>query len=157
MAPTLHPPYAGGLDTDALFRPPAPEWQRFAACRGSEPALFHGTPAAHRRAQFLCRRCPVAEIYTQVSIRALKAIHTATHPGATNSPHRSADHDDDPERTDDAEELLDALDTEAAEEHDDEPSDLPMPIEDNFADGQPVAPADGHDHGQGPSERPDGG
>ena len=58
------------------------------------------------------------QIYTQVSIRALKAIHTATHPGATNQPRHSADHDEDPERTDATEELLDTLDAEAAEEHD---------------------------------------
>ena len=62
MAPTLHPPCDGGLDTDALFRPPAPEWQRSAACRGSDPTLFHGTPSGHRRAQLLCRRCSVADI-----------------------------------------------------------------------------------------------
>ena len=62
MAPTLHPPCDGGLALDALFRPPGPEWQGSAACRGSDPTLFHGTPAAHRRAQLLCRRCPVAEI-----------------------------------------------------------------------------------------------
>lgn len=62
MAPTLHPPCDGGLALDARFRPPAPEWQRSAACRGSDPALFHGSPAAHRRAQLLCRRCGVASI-----------------------------------------------------------------------------------------------
>ncbi|MDQ6727829.1 MAG: WhiB family transcriptional regulator [Actinomycetota bacterium] len=62
MAPTLHPPCDGGLAPNVRFRPPAPEWQRFAACRGSDPALFHGTPATHRKAQLLCRRCPVAEI-----------------------------------------------------------------------------------------------
>ncbi len=56
------------------------------------------------------------QIYTQVSIRALKAIHTATHPGAANRPHRSTDPDVDPERT---EELLDTLDAEAIAEHDD--------------------------------------
>ncbi|MGH9156978.1 MAG: WhiB family transcriptional regulator [Acidimicrobiales bacterium] len=62
VARTLHPPCDGGLDTNASFRPTAPEWQRFAACRGSDPALFHGTPTAHRQAQLLCRRCPVSEI-----------------------------------------------------------------------------------------------
>ena len=30
------------------------------------------------------------QVYTHVSIRALQAVHTATHPGATNSRHRSA-------------------------------------------------------------------
>jgi integrase/recombinase XerD len=32
------------------------------------------------------------QIYAQVSIRALQAVHEATHPGATNSRHRSARH-----------------------------------------------------------------
>jgi len=59
---TLHPPRDGGLALNAPVRPPAPEWQRFAACRGSDPTLFHGTAAAHRQAQVLCRRCPVSEI-----------------------------------------------------------------------------------------------
>ncbi len=62
MAPTLHPPCDGGLAPNASFRPPKPEWWRSAACRGSDPALFHGTAAAHRQAQLLCLRCPVAEI-----------------------------------------------------------------------------------------------
>ncbi len=57
------------------------------------------------------------QIYTQVSIRALKAIHTATHPGATNQPCHSAEDDHDPERTHATEELLDTLDAEAIEEH----------------------------------------
>ena len=51
--------------------------------------------------------------------RALNAIHTATHPEATNQPRHSADHDEDPERTDATEELLDTLDAEAIEEHTD--------------------------------------
>ena len=62
MAPTLHPPCDGGLALNASFPPPKPEWWRSAACRGSEPDFFHGTPATHRQAQLLCRRCPVAEI-----------------------------------------------------------------------------------------------
>ena len=62
VAPTLHPPCDGGLGGHASFRPNAPEWWRSAACRGSDPTLFHGTPAAHRQAQALCRRCPVSEI-----------------------------------------------------------------------------------------------
>ncbi len=49
------------------------------------------------------------QVYTQVSIRALKAIHTATHPGAANR----CTEPDDPERTDAAEELLDVFDHEA--------------------------------------------
>jgi integrase/recombinase XerD len=32
------------------------------------------------------------QIYTQVSIRALQAVHEATHPGATNTRHRSIGH-----------------------------------------------------------------
>jgi integrase/recombinase XerD len=32
------------------------------------------------------------QIYTQVSIRALQAVHSATHPGATNARHRSIGH-----------------------------------------------------------------
>jgi integrase/recombinase XerD len=32
------------------------------------------------------------QIYTQVSIRALQAVHAATHPGATNTRHRSVNH-----------------------------------------------------------------
>jgi integrase/recombinase XerD len=32
------------------------------------------------------------QIYAQVSIRALQAVHAATHPGATNTRHRSANH-----------------------------------------------------------------
>ena len=62
MAPTLHPPCDGGLGGNASFRPPVPDWQRVAACRGSDPSLFHGTPTGHHRAQLVCRRCPVAEI-----------------------------------------------------------------------------------------------
>jgi len=55
------------------------------------------------------------QIYTQVSIRALKAIHTATHPGATNQPRHS---EPDADRTGATEELLDVLDAEANDEHD---------------------------------------
>jgi integrase/recombinase XerD len=32
------------------------------------------------------------QIYTQVSIRTLQAVHSATHPGATNTRHRSVAH-----------------------------------------------------------------
>lgn len=63
------------------------------------------------------------QVYTQVSIRALKAIHTATHPGATNERHRSPVEPDHPvlgpptaEPAVEAAQLLDALDAEAAEE-----------------------------------------
>lgn len=67
-------------------------------------------------------------IYTQVAINALKAIHDATHPGATNQPHR---HDlDHPTMRASAAELLGQLDNEADEEarddeaHDDDGEDL---------------------------------
>ncbi len=65
MASTLHPPCGGGLALSAPLRPPKPdkpEWWRSAACRGSDPAIFHSTPVAHRQAQAVCRRCPVADI-----------------------------------------------------------------------------------------------
>ena len=55
------------------------------------------------------------EIYTQVSIRMLKDIHTATHPGAVlkkTKAKRNPEDDDKPE----AEELLDLLVREADEE-----------------------------------------
>ncbi len=61
-ARTLHPPCDGGLAPNASFQPPRPEWWRSAACRGSDPGLFHSTPADHRQAQGVCRRCGVAEI-----------------------------------------------------------------------------------------------
>ena len=53
------------------------------------------------------------EIYTQVSIRLLKSIHTATHPGRMAE---TGQHGLDPEPT--AEDLLEALDREAEEEGD---------------------------------------
>jgi integrase/recombinase XerD len=53
------------------------------------------------------------EIYTQVSIRLLKSIHTATHPGRMAE---TGQHGLDPEPT--AEDLLEALDREAEEEDD---------------------------------------
>ncbi|MGA7447527.1 MAG: tyrosine-type recombinase/integrase [Terriglobales bacterium] len=55
------------------------------------------------------------EIYTHVSIRALKQVHTATHPGAAlDHEHKqpAADAADDPAK----EELFAALDAEAEEE-----------------------------------------
>jgi integrase/recombinase XerD len=55
------------------------------------------------------------EIYTRVSILALKAIHDACHPAATNTRHRNNHEGDD----DAAGELLDAL----AAEHDDSADD----------------------------------
>lgn len=70
------------------------------------------------------------EIYTHVSIDALKAIHTTCHPGATNTRHRSPRPDPPPtarphtERPDTANKdtvgLLAALQGEATEEHQDQ-------------------------------------
>jgi integrase/recombinase XerD len=57
------------------------------------------------------------QIYTQVSIRKLKDIHDATHPGARPATRRSATEDHDPEAGARAD-LLDALDAEAQEEDD---------------------------------------
>jgi len=69
----------------ALSRPPVPECQRSAACRGTDPTLFHGTAAAHRRAPLLCRRCPVAEIQTGLGVTAdggVPVFHRAYDGGA---------------------------------------------------------------------------
>jgi integrase/recombinase XerD len=61
------------------------------------------------------------QIYAQVSIRALQAVHAATHPGATNTRHRSPNHPalDNTIRHDDGDvdELLAALDLEGEEEN----------------------------------------
>lgn len=67
------------------------------------------------------------QIYAQVSIRALQAVHEATHPGATNTRHRSPNHpsltipgDGDGDGDGDGEiveELLSALDQEQEEEN----------------------------------------
>ena len=52
-------------------------------------------------------------VYTQVSIRKLKQIHTATHPGATlESTTPAATHEEEQQRAD----LLQALENEAAED-----------------------------------------
>ncbi len=65
------------------------------------------------------------QIYTQVSIRALQAVHSATHPGATNTRHRSishpslqipGDHDHD-QVGGDLQQLFVALETEESEEN----------------------------------------
>jgi integrase/recombinase XerD len=62
------------------------------------------------------------QIYTQVSIRTLQAVHSATHPGATNTRHRSVAHPslrfpDDTDGDGDFEGLLAVLDTEEEEEN----------------------------------------
>lgn len=57
------------------------------------------------------------QIYTQVSIRKLKEIHDARHPGARPASRRIAAEDHDPEAGARAD-LLDALDVEAQEEDD---------------------------------------
>ncbi len=117
------------------------------------------------------------QIYTQVSIEALKAVHTACHPGATLARHRSPAPTSQPEApperagagADEAEELADVLDVEAAEEHDDGehdgepndlPNDLPVPVDDrhdHLDDDRSGAQADGPGHGRGQPERPHGG
>ncbi len=91
------------------------------------------------------------QIYAQVSIRALQAVHSATHPGATNTRHRSPNHpaldnqvrhvDD---RDDDVEELLAVLETEREEENR-PPSGSP--------NGQPAAGSH-HDCDRGLAARP---
>jgi integrase/recombinase XerD len=61
------------------------------------------------------------QIYTQVSIRKLKEIHTATHPGKVRTarvPESAAEAVQEPEAT--AEDVLAALAAEAAEEDHDE-------------------------------------
>ncbi len=62
-------------------------------------------------------RLDTTQIYAQVTIRALQAIHAATHPAAGNEPRqqRDGDHHDDARRVA-AAELLAALDDEAADE-----------------------------------------
>ena len=61
------------------------------------------------------------QIYTQVSIRALQAVHAATHPGATNTRHRTgtSDLDDDGETGGDGDvvELFSALEEEIQQEN----------------------------------------
>ena len=65
------------------------------------------------------------QIYTQVSIRALQAVHSATHPGATNRRHRSVNHPsfripddhDDGEVGGDLQQLFVALEIEESEEN----------------------------------------
>jgi integrase/recombinase XerD len=70
------------------------------------------------------------QIYTQVSVRALQAVHAATHPAAANTPHGQRDGDQRPghdgagERKIAASELLAALDEENSEENR-EPGDGP--------------------------------
>jgi len=57
------------------------------------------------------------QIYTQVSLRQLRAIHAATHPAAANAPHRARGaRDDRPGAAFDSEVLHLALDAEAATE-----------------------------------------
>jgi integrase/recombinase XerD len=61
------------------------------------------------------------QIYTQVSIRALQAVHAATHPGAANARHRSINHPSlrhpDVAGDGDLEGLLAVLETEKEEEN----------------------------------------
>jgi len=61
------------------------------------------------------------QIYAQVSIRALQVVHSATHPGATNTRHRSPNHPalgGPPQHNDsDVDQLLVALEVEEQEEN----------------------------------------
>jgi integrase/recombinase XerD len=59
-------------------------------------------------------RLDTTQIYAQVSVRALQAIHAATHPAAANTPHGQRD-DGQAKRVAVAD-LLAALDEEAADE-----------------------------------------
>ncbi|MGH9268971.1 MAG: hypothetical protein ACRD0D_12450 [Acidimicrobiales bacterium] len=66
-------------------------------------------------------RLETTEIYTRVSIRQLQAIHSACHPGATNTRHRSPNHpalgNTRRDNDGDVEELLAVLDQEIEEEN----------------------------------------
>jgi len=70
------------------------------------------------------------QIYTQVSIRALQAVHAATHPGATNTRHRSVSPDPAP---DDGEFSTDPVDPDddgpATSDRDVMTTDLPRPVD----------------------------
>ena len=59
------------------------------------------------------------QIYAQVSIRALQVVHSATHPGATNTRHRSPNHPTlrGPHDDHDVDKLLVALEVEEQEEN----------------------------------------
>lgn len=58
------------------------------------------------------------QIYAQVSVRALQAIHSATHPAAANTPrHQRDSHHGDGERKAAVSEVLAALDEEDSEEN----------------------------------------
>ena len=67
------------------------------------------------------------QIYAQVSIRALQVVHSATHPGATNTRHRSPNHPalgGPPQHDDhDVDELLVALEVEEQQEENRVPGD----------------------------------
>jgi|SRR5579884_2930053 len=93
---------------------------------------------------------------TQVSIRALQAVHAATHPGATNSRHRRVPHpslrfpDDESGDLNDGglEQLLAVLETEKEEEN-----RVPAEVGDRSAAGETTAldrstnvEEDDHDH-----------
>ncbi|MBX5463745.1 MAG: tyrosine-type recombinase/integrase, partial [Steroidobacteraceae bacterium] len=58
------------------------------------------------------------QIYTQVSIRKLKEIHSATHPGKVRAPRGAASAEADAANEPTAEDVLTALAAEALEEDD---------------------------------------
>jgi hypothetical protein len=64
-----------------------------------------------------CRQDSTTQIYTHLSIRELKEIHAATHPGGLLE-RRAAEATELPVQASDAEELLSSLAAEAAEEDD---------------------------------------
>lgn len=73
---TLHPPYDGGLGGIASKPATCANWRDAAACRGSDPGLFHGSQPLRARA--ICARCPVAEV----------CLWTAMVDEAANPPYR---------------------------------------------------------------------
>lgn len=77
--------------------------------------LENGADIRYIQAMLGHAKLDTTQIYTQVSIRALKAIHTATHPG---KPIRPRGENNEPA---DLQTLLTALDREAADEEDEAP------------------------------------
>jgi integrase/recombinase XerD len=75
--------------------------------------LENGADIRYIQAMLGHAKLDTTQIYTQVSIRALKAIHTATHPARPIRPRGEIDQ---AEPTGDLATLLDTLDQEAAEE-----------------------------------------
>lgn len=122
--------------------------------------LEHGADIRYIQAMLGHAELSTTQIYTQVSIRALQAVHAATHPGATNTRHRSVRHPSlripgpDLDDNDDGhlEQLLAVLETEDFEENRPRPGSEPgrsatgetaalhthQPVEDNHHDHPPT-------------------